>query len=124
MQELIIRDNLTYGDLIDWIRLQSSFSSVGICCQRDLSLYLVDELLKVENYCFTEATNRREQFFDNNNEGFFLVDGEQKTIDIQSLDDLAEIPNIVCLMEDCLEHLPKFYKCDESKIYICNFEED
>ena len=123
MQKLVIKDDLIYSDLIDWVRLQASFSPVGIGCQRDLFLYLFDELLKVENYCLAESMTERDKLFDDNNKCFLTIDGEQKTIDIQPLDNITEVPNIVCLMEDCADYSSQFYKTDDDNIYICCFKE-
>lgn len=123
MQKYIIQDEFSYYDFIYWITSQAMNKVVGVVGQKDLLLYLTEELLKLEHLCFS-ADDALINNLNSGNACFLLLDMEQGTIDIKMLDDFPVETNIVCLMEDCMDFLPKFYRYDEDDVYICCYGED
>lgn len=120
IQELFIKDDITYYDFIYWLSSRAMGKSVGVVGKKDLLIYFTEELLNLDHLCLSVNSS----LFDDQDNYFLWLNMEQGIIEILPFDKRNEIPNIVCLMEDCMEFLPEFHKWDDDDIYICRFEEE
>ena len=123
MQKYIIKDEITYYDLIYWISSQAMDKSVGIAGKGDLLQYFIEELLKLE-HLHLSIDDALIDNYNNHDTYLLLIDTNKGEMEVYALTEPVDPINIVCLMEDCMESLPKFYKSNEEDIYICCYGED